>query len=119
MTHDKELSAIAAAIGGVRFMDPPDGGDVSLAEQVLRMRQALEREEKWREQFDCCMCGSRMGDHGIGSGHSPVSMYDYHQDQLAARTAAVETDIAEFMRRLGPRWFLEQNWFPAFQQAPK
>lgn len=29
----------------------------------------------------------------------------------------VKADIAEFMRRLGPRWFLEQGWFPASQQA--
>jgi hypothetical protein len=40
-----QLSAVSAAIGSVRFMDPPDGGDVSLAEQVTRMRQALERAE--------------------------------------------------------------------------
>jgi len=44
---DNELSAVATAIGTVEFMDPPDGGDVSLAEQVSRMRAALSaaREE--------------------------------------------------------------------------
>ena len=41
-----ELSAIAAAIGSVRWMDPPDGGDVSLAEQVRRMRADLEAAER-------------------------------------------------------------------------
>lgn len=40
-----ETTAISAAIGSVRFMDPPDGGDVSLAEQVARMRSALEAAE--------------------------------------------------------------------------
>jgi hypothetical protein len=30
---------------------------------------------------------------------------------------ALRNDIAEFMRRLGPLWLLEQNWFPATQQA--
>ncbi|MBZ9943491.1 hypothetical protein LB533_20605 [Mesorhizobium sp. BR1-1-13] len=29
---------------------------------------------------------------------------------------ALRQDIAEFMRRLGPQWFLAQNWFPASQQ---
>lgn len=24
-----------------------------------------------------------------------------------------QADIEQFMRRLGPRWFLEQGWFPA------
>lgn len=38
-----ELDAISAAIGTVRYMDPPDGGDVSLAEQVRRMREENER----------------------------------------------------------------------------
>lgn len=41
----EELSEIAAAIGSVRFMDPPDGGSVTLAEQVTRMREALANAE--------------------------------------------------------------------------
>jgi len=40
-----DLHAVSTAIGSVRFMDPPDGGDVSLAEQVARMRSALEASE--------------------------------------------------------------------------
>jgi hypothetical protein len=40
-----ELSAVSIAIGSVRFMDPPDGGDVSLPEQVRRMREALSTAE--------------------------------------------------------------------------
>lgn len=42
---EAELNAVSAAIGSPRFMDPPDGGDVSLAEQVRRMRNALEMTE--------------------------------------------------------------------------
>ena len=38
-------TAISAAIGSNRWLDPPDGGDVSLAEQVTRMREALESAE--------------------------------------------------------------------------
>jgi len=33
----QELDAVTGAIGTTRYMDPPDGGDVSLAEQVQRM----------------------------------------------------------------------------------
>lgn len=40
-----ELSAVSSAIGTVRFMDPPDGGDVTLAEQVARMHAALGAAE--------------------------------------------------------------------------
>lgn len=37
-----ELSAVSKAIGNAQFMDPPDGGSVSLGEQVNRMRLALD-----------------------------------------------------------------------------
>lgn len=42
---EAQLSEISAAIGSPRFMDPPDGGSVTLAEQVRRMRVALEEAE--------------------------------------------------------------------------
>lgn len=45
---ERELSAVSAAIGSVRWMDPPDGGDVTLAEQVARMRQRIEELEGGR-----------------------------------------------------------------------
>lgn len=45
-----EVQAISAAIGTVRFMDPPDGGDVPLAEQVRRMCEALDHAEAEREK---------------------------------------------------------------------
>ncbi len=38
----RECDAVSAAIGGVEFMDPPDGGDVSLSEQVRRMRAKID-----------------------------------------------------------------------------
>jgi hypothetical protein len=37
-----ELDAVSAAIPSVEFMDPPDGGDTSLAEQVRRMAALIE-----------------------------------------------------------------------------
>ncbi|KKB80828.1 hypothetical protein VW35_01055 [Devosia soli] len=42
---ERELSEVSRAIGSVRWMDPPDGGDVSLGEQVSRMRADLEAAE--------------------------------------------------------------------------
>lgn len=46
------LDEVSAAIGDVRYMDPPDGGDVPIAEQVRRMRAELASvkadAEKWR-----------------------------------------------------------------------
>lgn len=45
-----ELLAVAGAIGSTRFMDPPDGGDVTLAEQVKRMSAALTAAEAERDR---------------------------------------------------------------------
>lgn len=62
--RNADLQDISAAIATTRFMDPPDGGYVTLATQVRRMREALERAEaalkieplKWHhvdvEQFE-------------------------------------------------------------------
>jgi hypothetical protein len=41
----RRLEDVAHAIGTTRFMDPPDGGDPSLAEQVSRMHTALDKAE--------------------------------------------------------------------------
>jgi len=40
-----DLDQVSAAIGTVRFMDPPDGGSVTLAEQVAGMHDALNAAE--------------------------------------------------------------------------
>lgn len=42
---EAEVSGVSAAIGTTRFMDPPDGGSVTLSEQVARMRQAIDAAE--------------------------------------------------------------------------
>lgn len=47
---ERELADIAAAIGTVEFMDLPDGGDVTLAEQVGRMRAALAEARRERDE---------------------------------------------------------------------
>lgn len=38
-----ELAAISAAIGTTVYMDPPDGGDVPLSEQIARMAKDAAR----------------------------------------------------------------------------
>jgi len=43
---EAELHAISVALDSPRFMDPPDGGSLTLAEQVTRMRVALETAER-------------------------------------------------------------------------
>ena len=40
---EAELHEIASVLPGVAYMDPPDGGSPSIAEQVRRMRADLDR----------------------------------------------------------------------------
>lgn len=42
-----ELDAVASTLPGSYYMDPPDGGSVTIAEQVGRMAKDAE---KWRER---------------------------------------------------------------------
>src|SRR5690606_41854367 len=39
--QERELAEVSAAIGSHDYLDPPDGGSVSLGEQVRRMRAEL------------------------------------------------------------------------------
>jgi hypothetical protein len=64
------LADIAAAIGTVEFMDPPDGGDVTLAEQVQRMRVALA---DLRDEFSML---SRSAEARIAELESEVARVD-------------------------------------------
>lgn len=75
-----ECAAVSSAIGTVRYMDPPDGGDVSLAEQVRRMSARIDtltaQLDRAREALrelqgrlsDCIKATERCGDADINVG---------------------------------------------------
>ena len=54
-----EQDAVSVAIGTNEYMDPPDGGNVSLAEQVRRMRAALLARVEAAEKAAKTRCGNR------------------------------------------------------------
>lgn len=58
-TAHAELDAIAAAMPGVSYMDPPDGGDVPLAVQVDRMRDDLKNTRALAEKLECLLGSER------------------------------------------------------------
>ncbi len=69
-------------------------------EAVSRERdEALER----LNELDHCMCGGRMDGHDIGSGHSPVSMYEYHQDQLIEEVERLREQLQEVREYINER----------------
>ena len=44
----REIVACASVLPGVIYMDPPDGGDVSVSEQLRRMAKDAERYRRLR-----------------------------------------------------------------------
>lgn len=46
------IGEVTAAIPGATYMDPPDGGDVSIPEQIRRMAKDAERYRLLRENED-------------------------------------------------------------------
>ncbi|HBO0915268.1 TPA: hypothetical protein L4E36_004054 [Pseudomonas aeruginosa] len=46
----KELDQCASALPGTYYMDPPDGGNVSIPEQIRRMAKDAERYRGLRDE---------------------------------------------------------------------
>lgn len=59
----------------------------------------------------------RREDEGIYTDANLVEAASSRIAELEAENVRQSSDIAEFMRRLGPRWFLEQGWFPESMEA--
>jgi hypothetical protein len=110
----RECAAVSAAIGGCEFMDPPDGGDVSLSEQVRRMREALNTRPSVVEGCSACYRGEVFGlstDDGFwvemgasaGGAHAPgmngwLELIEHHPDGTEKRREYVATDSLPYAR---------------------
>lgn len=76
-----------------RYEDIIQRAAIALGPSMVELDKAkaeVASLREWRDQFDCCMCGSLMTAHDIGSGHSPVSMYDYHMGELQAEVERLQ-----------------------------
>lgn len=70
----------------------------ALLDHIEAVTRERDGAQKRLDEFDCCMCGSRMSDHNVGSGHSPVSIYDYRLDQAEQSAKTAEARLAEAER---------------------
>jgi hypothetical protein len=57
--------------------------------------EAAERDRDVAYAKVTCMCGSYIDDHGMGDGHSPVSMYDHALVRAEERAEAAEKALGE------------------------
>lgn len=101
-----ERDAMSNVIGrmlGSRFLDPPDGGDVPLPEQVRRVCEALLKAEaelaKWRQVRDAVAELRGYGPEWPEHGNAPLAVtsgYALTIKRLANARAAAQREVAEF-----------------------
>jgi hypothetical protein len=72
----------------------PDG-----AEPCEGFQQLGKQVEQLHAKLHC-MCGSPVDGHGMGDGHSPVSMYDYVLDQTQSENERLQARVAKLHEAL-------------------
>ena len=65
-------------------------------EKVLPVKEQLEQLEAKLT----CMCGDYVDHHSMGSGHSPVSMYDYSLGRVEEENERLKKRVEQLERRL-------------------
>lgn len=87
-----ELDKCAAALPGAYYMDQPDGGDVSVSEQLKRMAKDAERYRLLRRKFAII---------SDGEGHAEFCAINLPRSTYIAPSSAIELDTALDRERLG------------------
>ncbi len=83
--HRALSEVAAAALPGVYYMDPPDGGDVSVSEQLRRMAKDAERYRLLRRKF------AIISDL---EGHAKFCAINLPRPTYIAPSSAIELDTA-------------------------
>ena len=113
-----ELDKCAAALPGAYYMDPPDGGDVSVSEQLKRMAQDAERYRLLRRKFAII---------SDGEGHAEFCAINLPRPTYIAPSSAIELDTALDRERLGldgarpptPVGWSDTDWINHLQEQKK
>lgn len=84
--------SVALTLPGVYYMDPPDGGDVSLLKQLQRMSNDAARYRLLRRKFAII---------SDGEGHAEFCAINLPRPTYIAPNTAIELDTALDRERLG------------------
>jgi len=79
------IYANAAFIAAAREAVP------ALLDEVARLRAEIEQHHA----KSICCCGNYVTEHGLGDGHSPVSMYDYALEQAEGALETARRQIGQ------------------------
>lgn len=82
---EEELSQCASALPGTYYMDPPDGGNVSIPEQIRRMAKDAARY-RWLRERDL----ETISRGGVFAGMTPENIVLNLEDLDAEIDAALE-----------------------------
>ena len=85
----EELQDVSDAIGTTEYMDPPDGGSPSLAEQVSRMKQDLA---KCREELEDLKAIAMRGFNSQFGTESHFKAYEDFRKYFIERDKAEEKE---------------------------
>ena len=111
-----DLDAISLAIGTNEFLDPPDGGGPSLAEQVRRMKEQLDTlriradvnvcpdcRNTFLQPFVCTTCGAqKLYDETVRSQAATIDRLTVYAKGLEAIVEARNVQIAQLQARNPP-----------------
>ena len=110
-----ELAECAAVLPGAYYMDPPDGGDVSVSEQLSRIAKDAERYRLLRRKFAII---------SDGEGHAEFCAINLPRPTYIAPSSAIELDAALDRERLGldgvrpptPAGWSDTDWIKHLQE---
>lgn len=111
-----EREAMANVLPGVYYMDPPDGGDVSLLKQLQRMSNDAARYRLLRRKFAII---------SDGEGNAEFCPINLPRPTYIAPNAAIELDTALDRERLGldgaerpptPAGWSDTDWIKHLQE---
>src|SRR5258708_38847436 len=92
MTDDAEREAAIRDCHRLYYEAWNDDKDVPV---LLRQLDAARAEIEQHHAHSTCCCGNYMTEHGLGDGHSPVSMYDYALDQTQSQHQTARWQIGQ------------------------
>lgn len=110
--------AVSNALPGSYYMDPPDGGDVSLLKQLQRMSNDAARYRLLRRKFAII---------SDGEGNAEFCPINLSRPTYIAPNAAIELDTALDRERLGldgtrpptPVGWSDTDWIKHLQEQPR
>jgi len=113
-----ERDAMADVLPGYYYMDPPDGGDVPVLEQLRRMSRDAARYRLLRRKFAII---------SDGEGHAEFCPINLPRPTYIAPNAAIELDTALDRERLGldgtrpptPVGWSDTDWIKRLQEQEK